>query len=612
MMILSFIAGALFILGHHLFYQSLHHKPTSNAVFQQQINTGIGTAFAFIVKMFLVISVGTGFWQIFWLQIRRRPVLIERVDVLTGVLEDSSGFLSVKTIGQFPILFLVAAITWLLPIAAIVPPVSLTIELSPIPVETVVQENLPVLNFNTGAYAQIVQSGSGAGTTKLFGGPQYIVDRLLSATAFSGDLLPFRAYEPNSSCSVGFHAPALQCRELEDDLRDQFTRSISTLLDCDITKAWPEGREGLRACYIQPMYMAWAPNSTHAVSFRGTNTTVKRTWEAETIGPDRDGTQVAQFYIASQPTIEGVGPWSFVGCELYNATYELNATFSNGVQNISVAKLEYAEKVLYESVFSIIGSESANETDPLEGIEAVVFNDLEHFAYYSIMDKLGRVLSGQITISSRTASGNFDFATSATSVMQTALVNTPELWPIFEIGQVCSGGAFYCAGTDITNQDLNITTPDFEMRLPQAVEQLFQNMTLSLFSDDTFRTFENSPLVDLIVRSPQNRYVYTSWRLLVPYLVGLAISAVGVGLGCWALLQNGASYTQSFSTVLRTSRYATIDVKMEKKDLKGVDPTPEYIQKGRIDFRILDVGDEVEEVELGERRKTNDLVNGPT
>jgi hypothetical protein len=591
-MISSFIIGALFILGHHLFYQSLHHQTTDNALLQQQFNTGIGTAFAFIVKMFLVIAVGTGYWQIFWLQVKKRPVSVGRLDVLNDLLENAWQFLSLKTLGRFPLLGLIAAITWLLPLAAIVPPAALTIELSPAPKETILQRNMPVLNFNNDQYAQIEQGGSGAGSTKLFGGPRYLVNRLSTATAASGGLLQFDSPGANSSYAVNFHAPALQCDDVPDNQRDVFTKNISAIMGCDITGRW---RKDDDYCFIQPLYMAWAPNETNTVAFSGANgTNQDPPWQANTIGPDQSS-DPAQFYIASQPTLENSAPWSFVGCKLYNATYELNVNFTNGNQDVNVTKLDFAEGIPYTSIFDIVGSASANGTDPISGDEAYIFTDLEQFAYQSLMDMVGRLINGQISVYFRGAAGGFNFSTSSTSVMQTALVDTPELRPVFDIAEVCGNGAAAC-GEDSTNKNLNITTPTNGTRLPQALEQLFQNMTLSLFSDNAFLTDKaSSPLADVIIRSPQNRYVYIAWHLLVPYLTGLGISAIGLAFGFWALLANGVSYSQSFSTILRTIRHAQMDVQIEAKDLVGADPAPEYIYKARIRFdSIAGTGNDVE------------------
>jgi hypothetical protein len=234
-MISSFTAGGIFILVHHLFYQSLHHQATNNALFQQQVNTGIGTAFAFIVKMFLMIAVGTGYWQMFWGQVKRRPVPVEGVDVLSNILENGLQFLSLKTLGRFPLLGLIAAITWLLPLSAIVPPAALTIELSPKPKEVVNQRNMPVLNFNSNKYAQITQGGSLARTTKVYGGPRYLLNQISTATVTSGRLLQFDSPGANSSYAINFHTPALQCNTLPENQRDIFTKNISMAVGYNIT-----------------------------------------------------------------------------------------------------------------------------------------------------------------------------------------------------------------------------------------------------------------------------------------------------------------------------------------------------------------------------------------
>jgi hypothetical protein len=239
--------------------------------------------------------------------------------------------------------------------------------------------------------------------------------------------------------------------------------------------------------------------------------------------------------------------------------------------------------VPYNYIFNIVGSATINSTDPFNSNKAQVFTDLEHFAYQSLMDMIGHLINGQISVNYRGVSGSFNFTTT-TSIIQTALTTTPELHPIFEIAEVCLDGASACK-EESTNANLNITTPKNGMHLPQALEQLFQNMTLSLFSDPTFLTDKaNSPSVDVIIRSPENRYVYTTWRLVVPYMISLALSAVGLAFGFQALLANSVSYSGSFSTVLRTTRYAQMDIQMDAKDLGGTDPTPKYIQKARINF----------------------------
>lgn len=591
-MISSFFAGGVCILGHHFFYQSLNHKPTSDA-FQQQVNTGIGTAFAFLVKMFLVIAVGTGYWQVFWRQMKSRPVQVHRVDVMADILENAFRFLNARTVLSFPLLGFIAAITWLIPFAAIVPPAALTIELSPLSSETVSQRNMPVLDFNNTQYAQVVQVGSGAGFTKVYGGPQYNLNRVTSAAVSSGRLLQFDAPSPNSTYIIGFQAPALQCSNVPNDQRDVFTQNISTALDCTITDQY---RKDKNPCYVQPLYMAWAPNDTNTVAFSGaTGQDQGIPWSANTIGPE--GGAPAALYVASQPTLENSAAWSFVGCELYNATYELNVTFTNGNQHINVTKLDYTNTVPYILAIDIVNSATITGVDPFTGEDAQVFTDLEQFAYQSVMDMMGKLITGQISTDFRGAAGQFNFTTT-TGVMQTALIDTPELRPIFDIAQTCLDGASSCKETS-TNKNLNITTPTNGTHLPQALEQMFQNMTLSLFSDSTYLTAKSaSPSIDVTIRSPQNRYVYTSWQLLASYLAGLGVSAVGLAIGTWALFVNGVGYSQSFSTVLRTTRHARLDVNLAVGDTSGVQPTPKYLKEAKIG--LGEVGDE-SGVELKQR-----------
>jgi hypothetical protein len=50
------------------------------------------------------------------------------------------------------------------------------------------------------------------------------------------------------------------------------------------------------------------------------------------------------------------------------------------------------------------------------------------------------------------------------------------------------------------------------------------------------------------------------------------------------MLANGASYTTNFSTILRTTRYAQLDVDVLAKDIDGEDPLPKYLAKTKISF----------------------------
>ena len=65
-MLATFAIGVAFAIGHHFFYQSLDGTPLDSATFDQQINTAVGTAFAFLVCSFLSVAIGVAFVQVLW------------------------------------------------------------------------------------------------------------------------------------------------------------------------------------------------------------------------------------------------------------------------------------------------------------------------------------------------------------------------------------------------------------------------------------------------------------------------------------------------------------------------------------------------------------------
>jgi hypothetical protein len=355
-------------------------------------------------------------------------------------------------------------------------------------------------------------------------------------------------------------------------------------------------------CGISTLYLAWAPNDTNAVAFSPSTADAENTtvWSANTYG--QVGDDPATFFIASQPTLENSQPWSIINCTLHNATYEVAVNFTNGIQNVSVNSIHYINTVGSNDYLDIQSSASANGKDPFTGEPALMEGDLEHFAYQTLMDMLGRLLGGQISVYYRNAAGSFDFSSASTSVMLMSLANTPELGPIFSIAEVCSSGSATCDYAS-NNTNLNITAPTGGLQLTDAVGQLFQNMTLSLFSNNLFlyeppkllfdwtqlkiqdsTSLANSPNTNITLLSPHVRYVYIWYRLIVPYVIGLAFSFIAVLLGLWGLLVNGASYTENFSTVMRTSRHAALDTDISVADASGADPLPKNIAKSRIRF----------------------------
>jgi hypothetical protein len=101
------------------------------------------------------------------------------------------------------------------------------------------------------------------------------------------------------------------------------------------------------------------------------------------------------------------------------------------------------------------------------------------------------------------------------------------------------------------------------------------------------------------IQTPQNRYVYTWWRLIVPYAAALLLSLLATAIGAGALLANGVSYAQNFSTIVRTTRNAQLHgTTLTTADTSGADPLPQHLANASIDFRAQGEG-----IGLKERRR---------
>jgi hypothetical protein len=97
-----------------------------------------------------------------------------------------------------------------------------------------------------------------------------------------------------------------------------------------------------------------------------------------------------------------------------------------------------------------------------------------------------------------------------------------------------------------------ISSTMYNQSLDAAIEELFRNMTLSLFSDSRFVRDVQDP-VDVTISYTRNFYSYNKKNLIVSYGVALSLALLASIAGCIAIFLNCASYTQKFSTMMKTT-----------------------------------------------------------
>jgi hypothetical protein len=82
----------------------------------------------------------------------------------------------------------------------------------------------------------------------------------------------------------------------------------------------------------------------------------------------------------------------------------------------------------------------------------------------------------------------------------------------------------------------------------------------------------------------RNIYVYSPLKLWLAYGMALFSATGAVITGFVLMHKNQASYSNNFSTILRTTRNAQIHAEFSKHDYSGVDPLPSHIANSVVIF----------------------------
>jgi hypothetical protein len=335
---------------------------------------------------------------------------------------------------------------------AVVTPSTLVIVSSSTPNVTAVSAALSVLSYDkTGPWAQ----WTGGGGVDYAGASRRIL-RLAASVAAQGAVLPIAAPYPNSSYTLEFLGPSLSCGL---SLNASLSRTIGqTIVNQSCTD---DGCSGAGAVFVSfvPTYNSPSSNETDTVSTNVLsglsavlNATDLATGSVTTDRPstlDRSPTSehMKLFVVVPGGSSTGYFANTTIECGLYNASYSVGFNFTNGLQTVNVLN-----RTLLNGVpFNLTGP---GDTGQPASIPAV--------AYTSLMDSLGGLLVGVLDFSHYG-----EVTPHLTQIMSTVLVETQEL--------ASESGAADVEPPTIAN-----------MTMTDALEDLFTNFTLSLFSDSYF------------------------------------------------------------------------------------------------------------------------------
>ena len=275
-----------------------------------------------------------------------------------------------------------------------------------------------------------------AGSTG-YGGPLPLVSRLAMSSALQGSILNIFAPLPDSSYTNQFTAPALQCRDFNSTERDAFF---------DNTHPYTQRQspsDPMSASSNQAItYLAWAGPAIQQFNLSSTPPTLGAsiTWPSE---PTTDPLNIAsQTNLAqnnpSSIEFDGLGissNWTMVQCSLQNASYVVDFRFQPGKPqhlDINISKIFNA---IVPGPIKLNGDQT-----PLSDNQTLIAE--------ALIDVFGKMMTGVISL-----------------IKDTNTTYSPSL--------------------QIQNTVLDSTRGEYSNGT--MIQQLFQNMSLSLLTNDIFQ-----------------------------------------------------------------------------------------------------------------------------
>jgi hypothetical protein len=614
--ILAFVAGLAFALGHHAFYSSLNGQPVDDYIFGQQINLAVGQAFAFLVRASLVISIGASYWQVFWGTVLHATLALSQVDVLAGMLGSVLDLLDLGASRTRPILVALALLSWMVPLASLLPPATLSVHSTTTPAYEKLR--VPMPRFDLLSMARKTSRPGTMADANLtydwhYSRPTRQIARLVTAAAYRGAILDHHTVFPNSTYTLDFPGPAMRCQDVPEDLLHDFNEAMNCSFIPNRADDEPKAE-----CGNVVTYLSWVPGikegnftaaepSVESVPLKpnsmtdGTLPLESRIFDfSPYIGGFTGGDTSVFLATRSQRLPYDIDNWDLLNCSMYNASYSVNVTSdSDSRGTFSKPELRTLNSVPFNiSVSTHTVSAPFSEKDSAT------------FGYLAIMDILNRLIVGTIFGDETVVLGSGYYDVDLLEVQnqgfkQTLLPFTAELLPFqshfdepdevpldtrlwtevdtIEVPEAFNKANVSRVGT-VSYPKAAFLSPTFNRSLASVVEELFHNMTLSLFSTEAY--LQNSTEdIHIKYNITQNTYAYDSRNLLISY--GLAVSfALLAGIaGCISILSNGASYSNRFSTILRTTRGQELEELIAHNDRTGVDPLPKHLEKSRIDLR---------------------------
>jgi len=283
---------------------------------------------------------------------------------------------------------------------------------------------------------------------------------------------------------------------------------------------------------IPVQFMSWVPSDDHNIT-TGDSTTILNNYNLYG-SIDQISTDHARIYVLSSSSVSS---WRLFECGLHNATYEVAFEFKDSKQHTTILSINYLNGV------SVLGNYSDVPSGP-DGLSPLSIQ----YSYCAVMQAYSSLLVGEHW---------YDSLASST------------------IGSLAESNYAMITSVNWTALDT----------LPQQLESLFHNLTLSMLSSPLLTqdaSLSSKVQVPITITTYANTYIYAPKDLFLAYGLSLLAALLSVLIGAYALQSNsGRSYSNHFSTFLRTTRDPDLSALVGSEDF-GADPLPRHVGEARV------------------------------
>lgn len=274
--------------------------------------------------------------------------------------------------------------------------------------------------------------------------------------------------------------------------------------------------------------------------------------------------------------------WDVLNCSLHYATYKTTVASSNDRSII----LDYTVMKHGQSV----------RTGVLEAIGSLPLFSLSgnssDYGHLMLLDSLREVLRGYLDSSNTMFIKGLSDITRTPLMFSKELVHLTAIFPDDFSKKPLSQQELWDLQTKSYPEEA-YTATTFNHSLAFAIETLYHNITLSLLSRESFLAHPGQ-IANVTTERWLNQYSYDNRNLLLSYGIALALGLLACIYGCTSIYRSECSYSNKFSTILRTTKghLEGFDALLTDADRGGADPLTGRLAKAKLVLGRGVIGDE--------------------